>query len=133
MHPFFYKKLKENLALWSLSLLHSIRIIVAIKEEYLRNIIFFDLNKILSSELDNGNASEVFLIFADRSRIIAGLISGNSNKIKKALRELTIDAKRKISRLSSVKNYVSYLEEKSVDDDVLEYIDAFKTATCATF
>ncbi len=32
MHPFFYKKLKENLALWSLSMLHSIRIIVAVKE-----------------------------------------------------------------------------------------------------
>ncbi len=33
MHPFFYKKLKENLALWSLSILHSIRIIVFMKQQ----------------------------------------------------------------------------------------------------
>lgn len=102
------------------------------KEEYLRNIIFFDLNKLLSSELDNGNASEVFLIFADRFHIIAQLTSGDSNKTKKALHKLTTDSKKEITRLSSVKNYVLYMEE-SADDDVLEYIEAFKTTTCAIF
>ncbi len=97
------------------------------KEEFLRNIIFFDLNKLLSSELDNGNASDEFLIFAERFYIIAQLTSGNSDETKKALHKLTVDSKRKIARLSSVKNYVSYLE-KSADDDILEYIHEFKMA-----
>ncbi len=99
------------------------------KEEYLRNIIFFDLNKILSSELDNGNASEVFSTFANRFHIIAQLTSGNSDEIIKALHKLTTDPKRTIARLTSVKKYVSYMEESVADDDILEYIQEFKMAT----
>lgn len=57
MHPFFYKKLKENLALWSLSMLHSIRIIIFMKQQ--KESQFLDFN---------------FLDFSFKAKLIRGKI-----------------------------------------------------------
>ncbi len=95
-------------------------------EEYLRNIIFIDLNKMLSNELNGSVTSEAFNAFADRYLIIAQLTSGDPDKTKKALHKLAIDSKRQISRLSSVKNYVTYIRENDISGEYLEYIENFE-------
>ncbi len=98
------------------------------REEYLRNIIFMDLNKILSNELNGSGTSEAFNAFADRFLIIAQLTSGNLDKTKKALHKLAIDSKRQISRLSSVKNYVTYIKDNDINGEYLECIENFEAA-----
>ncbi len=98
-------------------------------EEYLRNIIFYDLNKALATELNNGNnISDVFTTFAERFHIIAQLTSGNNEQATKALKKLAIDSSRKIIRFNSIKNYISYLKEQSDDYELLGYIDKFETS-----
>lgn len=94
------------------------------KEEYLRNFIFYDLNKILSSELSNGkNLSEIFNLHADRIYLITQLTSGEEKKITKALRQLSIGNYDKITRLDSFGQYISFLKDTDISAHLLEQID----------
>ncbi len=93
------------------------------KEEFLRNLIFKDLNTILSSELNNGtNISEVFSIYADRYYVISQLTSGDENERKKALRKLSIGAYKQITKLKSFKDYLQLLKDMDVSLDIANEI-----------
>ena len=97
------------------------------KEEYLRNIIFYDLNKILAHELDNGsNISNVYATYAERLFIIAQLTSGDRDKSIKALEKLSHGTQKVVIRLKSVKNYISYLKAHSEDIELLNTVDKFE-------
>ncbi len=93
------------------------------KEEFLRNLIFKDLNNILSSELnEHTNFSEVFNTYALRYYIISQLTSGDDHEKKLALRKLSIGAYKQLTKLESFKEYITTLKEN--EDTSLEIANA---------
>ncbi len=99
------------------------------KEEFLRNLIFKDLNTILSSELSNHtNISEVFNTYANRCFIISQLTSGNDHERKIALRKLSIGSYKQITKLESFKEYLKLLKKTDTSLDIANAIVELESA-----
>lgn len=93
------------------------------KEEFIRNLIFYDLNKMRSTEQnDKDNFEKAFSDYADRFYIVSQLTSGIDKERSKALRKLATGSYRKIVKLKSFKNYITYLKESDIDLDTLAKI-----------
>ena len=101
------------------------------EEEFYRNLLSYDLNKILSSEIKiNGhnNLNEIFSIHSERIYTMAQLTSRDSKEIKKALRKLkTNGIYEHISKVDSFKKYLDFLEKNSDDINILNAIEEFKS------
>ncbi len=90
------------------------------KEEFLRNLLFYDLSKMRSTEQnDKDNFAKAFSDHADRFYIVSQLTSGIDKERSKALRKLATGSYRKIIKLKSFKNYITYLKESDIDLDTL--------------
>ena len=99
------------------------------KEEYLRNLINFELNKMLASELKiNGdnNFNEVFGLYSDRLFLIAELTSGDKKQIIKALKKLNIGEFKKLIKLTSIQDYLTFLLENREEIDIHDLIKKLK-------
>ena len=84
------------------------------KEEYLRNLIFYELNNILASELNNGsNISDVFGKHGERLHVVIQLTSGDDEKMIKAIKKFSTGTYNKITRLDSFKNYINFIKKSS--------------------
>jgi len=86
------------------------------KEEFLRNMIFKDLIKILSSELQDKNFKDItekFNLHAERLEVITQLTSGNEEEVIVSLKRLATRTYDKIIRLQSFRDYIQILENQS--------------------
>jgi len=101
------------------------------KEEFLRNLMTFDIYKILSTEIKlNGenNINQIFNIHSDRIFTISQLTSGNSKQIIKALKKLKNGnlAYEPIIASDNFRNYISYLEKNYNELSIKKEIFKFK-------
>ena len=93
------------------------------KEEFLRNLLFYDLSKMRSTEQnDKDNFSKAFSDHADRYYVISQLTSGIDKEQTSALRKLGTGSYRKIIKLKSFKDYIIYLKESDIDLETLDKI-----------
>jgi hypothetical protein len=99
------------------------------QEEFLRNIIFKDLTKILASEIKGDKEhqlNEKFSLHADRLEVITQLTSGDENEVRKALRRLSTKTYNKIIRLQSFIDYIEVLEKQASSMDIEEELSILK-------
>jgi len=99
------------------------------KEEFLRNIIFKDLTKILASEIKGDKEhqlTEKFSLHADRLEVITQLTSGDENEVRKAIRRLSTKTYNKIIRLQSFIDYIEVLEGKASSMDLEEELSILR-------
>jgi hypothetical protein len=99
------------------------------KEEFLRNIIFKDLTKILASEIkgdEEHQLNEKFSLHSDRLEVITQLTSGDENEVRKAIRRLSTKTYRKIIRLQSFVEYIDILEGKASSMNLEEELRILK-------
>ncbi len=91
------------------------------KEEFLRNMLFYDLNKIHATE--QKNSDNAFSNYADRYYIVSQLTSGISKEQTSALSRLPTGAYKKITKLESFKNYITFLKNSDISLDTFEKIE----------
>jgi len=98
------------------------------KDEYIRNLIFYDLSKMLASDInENGenNLKKVFNLYSTRLLIATQLTSGEEKQIKFALRKLSLKVYYRLLSLKPVKDYIETLEERD-DMDIFKELEDFK-------
>jgi len=88
------------------------------EEEYFRNMMFNDLNRMLAREIhvnDTNNLPDVFALHADRYEIIAKLTSGRLRETQDALDKL-VNGNYEIVGLVSLQKYIDILEKSKSPD-----------------
>jgi len=92
------------------------------KEEFLRNMLFSDLNKMHATE-QKKNATKALNDYSDRYYIVSQLTSGISKEQTSALSRLPTGAYKKITKLESFKNYITFLKNSDISLDTFEKIE----------
>lgn len=95
------------------------------EDEYLRNLIFYDLSKILASdinELAETDMKKVFNLYSTRLLVATQLTSGDKKQIKRALKMLSLSAYKPLRSFISIQNYIKTLElrdDLDIEDELL--------------
>ncbi len=93
------------------------------KEEFLRNMLFNDLNKMRATQQQNSeNIAQAFSDHVDRYNVVSQLTSGIKDEQTKALRKLSTGVYKKIIKLQSFKNFIEFLKDSDIDLDMLDKI-----------
>jgi hypothetical protein len=95
------------------------------EDEYLRNLIFYDLSKTLATDINKlgeENLKKVFNLYSTRLLVATQLTSGSEKKIKIALKTISQPSYSIFLSLTSVRNYIKTLEfrdELNIEDQLL--------------
>lgn len=93
------------------------------KEEFLRNMLLNDLNKMRATQQQNSeNIAQAFSDHVDRYNVVSQLTSGIKDEQTKALRKLSTGVYKKIIKLQSFKNFIEFLKDSDIDLDMLAKI-----------
>ena len=85
-------------------------------------MLFYDLNKIHATE-QKKNATKALNDYSDRYYTVSQLTSGMCKERTKALKKLTTGVYKKITKLESFKNYITFLKDSDISLDTFKKIE----------